>query len=85
MWKEYTLKEVRAPQGYVLNGEQIEFYFEENNEGELEAHITNEDELLSIGDITIDGTNVEIIYSVNDLQLKDSPHVIRCHYYTFSE
>ena len=62
---EYTLKELRAPEGYAISGEEIEFRVELVN-GTQNVIITNEEQMTSVKEYSVSGTTVQ-------LKLQDSP------------
>ena len=62
---EYILKELRAPEGFAISGEEIRFKVELKN-GTQNVIITDEDELASLKEYSVNGTTV-------NLKLQDSP------------
>lgn len=57
---KYGLQEKKAPDGYVLNKEYIEFVVSKNTDDTLKIEYKDEDSLASIKDTVIDGTNITI-------------------------
>ena len=62
---EYILKELRAPEGFAISGEEIRFKVELKN-GAENVIITNGDELASLKEYSVSGTTIK-------LKLQDSP------------
>lgn len=56
---KYKVQEVKAPDGYSNNLEEIEFYVEENN-GALEIHIENRDSLETLYKTEVEDNTVKI-------------------------
>ncbi|MBP3255241.1 MAG: MucBP domain-containing protein [Clostridia bacterium] len=63
---KYTIKEVTAPDGYILNTEEITFIAKTEND-ELKVDLENRENLTSIKDVKIEGNKVILI-------LQDSPY-----------
>ena len=57
---KYTLQEIKAPDGYSNNGEEIVFYVEKNQDG-LSINIENEESLNSVYKTEIEDNTVRVI------------------------